>query len=168
MNVQLESARVEMAHVEHLSAVKRLADKHKLELGFINLGMLRKAIETGSLLVATLAIGDTGAEAWLVGFVHFYVRRDSVVTLYSIVVAQDYRQSGLGRQLFAELVRVACSCGKTEIRLKCPIELPANAFYEHLGLKIACVEEGKHRRLNVWTYTMHSGLCTEQGLEEAL
>src|SRR5713226_8424257 len=145
MNVQLISPMVEMARVEHLPAVKRLADKHKLELGFINLGMLRKAIEADSLLVAMLAIGDTGTEAGLVGFVHFYARRDSVVTLYSIVVAQEYRQRGLGRRLFAELVKVACSRGKTVIRLKCPIELSANAFYEHLGLKIVCVEEGKHR-----------------------
>lgn len=161
MNVQLVSPTVEMARVEHLSAVKYLADKHKLELGFINLGMLRKAIESDSLLVAMLAIDDSGAEyaateAGLVGFVHFYARRDSVVTLYSIVVAQDYRQRGLGRRLFAELVKVACSRGKTVIRLKCPIELSANAFYEHLGLKIACVEEGKHRPLNVWAYTMDS------------
>jgi ribosomal protein S18 acetylase RimI-like enzyme len=161
MNVQLESPTVEMARVEHLPAVKRLADKHKLELGFINLGMLRKAIEAESLLIAMLAIDDIGAEltateAGLVGFVHFYVRRDSVVTLYSIVVAQEYRQRGLGCRLFAELVRVACSRGKTEIRLKCPIELSANAFYEHLGLEVTCVEEGKHRPLNVWTYTIHS------------
>ena len=161
MNVQLVSPTVEMARVEHLSAVKLLADKHKRELGFINLGMLQKAIESDSLLVATLTI-DTietehaGSDVGLAGFVHFYIRRDSVVTLYSIVVAQEYRQRGLGRRLFAELVRAACSREKTEIRLKCPIELPANAFYEHLGLKIACVEEGKHRPLNVWTYTMHN------------
>ena len=162
MNVQLVSPTVEMARMEHLPAVKRLADKHKRELGFINQAMLQKAIEVDSLLVATLMIDATeteqeqvGTEVGLAGFVHFYVRRDSVVTLYSIVVAQDYRQRGLGRRLFAELVRVACSRGKTEIRLKCPIELPANAFYEHLGLKIAGVEEGKHRPLKVWTYTMH-------------
>lgn len=156
MNVQLEYLTVEMARIEHLQAVKRLADKHKLELGFINLGMLRKAIEAETLLVATCTIGDTGAESGLVGFVHFYLRRDSIVTLYSIVVAKDYRQRGLGRRLFAELVKVACFRGKTVIRLKCPIELSANAFYEHLGLKIACIEEGKHRPLNVWAYTMDS------------
>ncbi len=161
MNVQLVSPTVEMARMEHLPATKRLADKHKRELGFINQAMLQKAIETDSLLVATLAIDASeaervGTEIELAGFVHFYVRRDSVVTLYSIVVAQDYRRRGLGRRLFAELVRIACSRGKTEIRLKCPIELPANAFYKHLGLKIAHVEEGKHRPLNVWTYTMHN------------
>ncbi len=161
MNMQFVSPILEMARVEHLPAVKQLADKHKRELGFINLGMLQKAIETDSLLVAKLMIAASEAEqveteAALAGFVHFYVRRDSVVTLYSIVVAQDYRLRGLGRRLFAELVRVACSRGKTEIRLKCPIELPANAFYEQLGLKIAYVQEGKLRPLNMWTYTIHN------------
>jgi GNAT superfamily N-acetyltransferase len=154
MNVQLISPIVQMALMEHLYAAKRLADKHKRELGFINQAMLRKAIEAESLLVASMLID--AAEADLAGFVHFYVRRDSVVTLYSIVVAQVYRQRGLGRQLFEELVRVARARGKTEIRLKCPTELAANAFYERLGLKVACVEAGKHRPLNVWTYTIHN------------
>ena len=161
MNVQLVSPTVQMALIEHLQAVKRLADKHKRELGFINQAMLRKAIEAESLLVAPLSIDAVEAEqvetqAELAGFVHFYVRRDSVVTLYSIVVAQAYRQRGLGRQLFEELVRAACSRGKTEIRLKCPTELEANAFYERLGLKVASVEVGKHRPLNVWTYTIQN------------
>lgn len=157
MNVQFVSPTVEMARLLHLPAAKRLADKHKRELGFINQATLRKAIEDDSLLVASLSVNSTEAEQAtteieLGGFVHFYVRRDSVITLYSIVVAQDYRQKGVGRQLFTALVKVACSHGKTEIRLKCPTELSANTFYEHLGLKIVSIEEGKHRPLNVWTY----------------
>jgi hypothetical protein len=38
--------------------------------------------------------------------------------------------------------------------LKCPTELPANAFYEHLGLQLVACETGKHRPLNVWAYTL--------------
>ncbi|MFL5624717.1 MAG: GNAT family N-acetyltransferase, partial [Ktedonobacteraceae bacterium] len=153
--------KVEVARMEHLHAAKTLADKHKRELGFINQAILRKAIEANSLLIVPLLI-DTAkleqvaveTEAALAGFVHFYVRRDSVVTLYSIVVAETYRHLGMGRRLFEELVSIAYAHGKTEIRLKCPAELAANTFYERLGLRVACVETGKHRPLNVWTYTI--------------
>ena len=152
---------VEVARMEHLHAAKLLADKHKHELGFINQAILRKAIEANSLFVVPLLVDNAKlervaveTEAELAGFVHFYVRGDSVVTLYSIVVAETYRHVGIGRQLFEELVRVATARGKTEIRLKCPAELAANTFYKRLGLRIACIETGKHRPLNVWTYTI--------------
>ena len=146
-----------VAQMEHLTAAKRLADRHKCELGFINRAILQKAIESHSLLVAPCPNIDNSvnAELELVGLVHFYVRRDNVVTLCNIVVAQVYQRTGLGRRLFEELVRLTCSMGKTQIRLKCPAELPANLFYERLGLKIVAVELGKHRPLNVWVYTVN-------------
>jgi GNAT superfamily N-acetyltransferase len=153
--------KVEVARMEHLHAAKTLADKHKRELGFINQAILRKAIEANSMLVAPLLADATKleqaaveTESTLAGFVHFYVRCDSVVTLYSIVVSESYRHVGVGRRLFEELVNVAHARGKTEIRLKCPAELAANTFYERLGLRVTCVETGKHRPLNVWTYTL--------------
>jgi len=152
---------VEVARMEHLQAAKTLAEKHKYELGFINQAILRNAIEANSLLVVPLLVDTAKLEpiavqtkAAVAGFVHFYVRRDSVVTLYSIVVAETYRYVGIGRRLFEELVSVATDRGKTEIRLKCPAELTANTFYERLGLRVSCVETGKHRPLNVWTYTI--------------
>jgi len=159
--ISLLFPKVEVARMEHLHAAKTLADKHKHELGFINQAILRKAIEANSLLVVPLLV-DTAeleriaveTEAALAGFVHFYVRRDSVVTLYSIVVAENYRYVGMGRRLFEELVSVAYAHGKAEIRLKCPAELAANTFYERLGLRVTCVETGKCRQLNVWTYTL--------------
>ncbi len=145
-----------VAQIEDLAAAKRLADKHKRELGFINRTILQKAIETHSLLIAPCPNIDNcvDAERELAGMVHFYVRRDNVVTLYNIVVAEVYQHTGLGRRLFEELVRSTCSLGKTQIRLKCPTELPANLFYERLGLKIVAVEPGKHRPLNVWIYAI--------------
>src|SRR5258708_33296377 len=93
--------RVMLAEMTHLLAAKRLADQYKQELGFINRAILQKAIETQSLLVAPL-----GAEqaSDLAGFVHFYVRRDHIITLYSIVVAPAYRSQGWGRQLFSALI----------------------------------------------------------------
>src|SRR5712692_1203255 len=104
-----------VAQMEHLTAAKRLADRHKRELGFINRAILQKAIASRSLLVAPYLV-DAGSE--LAGMVHFYVRRDNTVTLCNIVVVQEYQHRGLGRRLFEELVRLTCSLGKTQIRLK--------------------------------------------------
>lgn len=144
-----------VAQMEHLAAAKKLADKHKRELGFINRAILQKAIESQSLLIAPCHV-DPGSE--LAGMVHFYVRLNNMVTLCNIVVANEYQRRGLGRRLFEELVRLTCSLGKTQIRLKCPTELPANLFYKQLGLKIVAVESGKHRPLNVWIYSTDNEL----------
>lgn len=146
-----------VAQMEHLTAAKRLTDRHKRELGFINRAILQKAIESHSLLVTPCPNSDNSVngELELAGLVHFYVRRDNVVTLCNIVVAQVYQRTGLGRRLFEELVRLTCSMGKTEIRLKCPAELPANLFYGRLGLKVVAVEPGKHRPLNIWVYSIN-------------
>jgi GNAT superfamily N-acetyltransferase len=145
------SPTVLLAEMTHLLAAKRLADQYKQELGFINRAILQKAIEAQSLLVAPLQREETSD---LAGFVHFYVRRDHVITLYSIAVAPAYQGQGWGHQLFAALIDEARARQKNEIRLKCPAELPANAFYEHLGLQRVACETGKHRPLNVWVYTL--------------
>lgn len=140
-----------LAENTHLSAAKRLADQYKQELGFINRAILQKAIEAQALLVAPLKNEQADDVA---GLVHFYVRRDHVISLYSIAVASAYQRQGLGGLLFAALVDEARIRQKSEIRLKCPAELAANAFYEHLGLQRVACEAGKHRSLNIWTYTL--------------
>jgi GNAT superfamily N-acetyltransferase len=140
-----------LAEMSHLLAVKHLADQYKQELGFINRAILQKAIETQSLLVAPLTREPASD---LAGFIHFYVRRDQIITLYSIAVSPVHQGQGWGRQLFAALIDEARARQKSEIRLKCPAELPANDFYKHLGLQQLDCEAGKHRRLNIWTYTL--------------
>jgi len=142
-----------MAEEHHLALVKRLSEQHKHELGFVNREILRKAISTRSLLIAA-AEEDTSASP--IGMVHFYMRRDSVVALYSIAVAEVYRRKGIGRLLFNELVNIARTSGRTQIRLKCPTDLPANVFYQHLGLEMVMVEPGKRRPINVWEYNIEN------------
>jgi GNAT superfamily N-acetyltransferase len=140
---------VVMAEECHLSSVKALAEQHKRELGFVNREILRKAIEARSVLVALIGEEEP---PHLAGIIHFYIRRDNVVGLYSIAVVETYRRRGIGRLLFNELVNITRASGKTQIRLKCPADLPANIFYQHLGLELLTVEPGKRRPLNVWAY----------------
>lgn len=144
---------ISAAQTCHLIGAKRLSDRFKNELGFINRGILQKAIDAGELLVAFDPTGDD-LEPLVIGLVHFYVRRDEVITLYSIVVDREHQGRGLGRRMFEALVAEAQQRGKTLIKLKCPTELAANLFYEHLGLEIGQVETGKYRPLNVWLYSI--------------
>lgn len=145
------SPTIMLAEITHLLAAKHLADQYKQELGFTNRAILQKAIDTQSLLVASLKNGQINE---LAGFVYFHARRDHIITLYSIAVASTYQKRGLGRQLFAALINEAQVRQKSEIRLKCPTELAANGFYEHLGLQLLDCEAGKHRPLNIWAYTL--------------
>lgn len=150
MNVQSHPvSSIVVAGEQHLLGAKQLAGQHKHELGFVNREILRKAIAAQSLLVA---LADCEVPTQLAGMLHFYQRRDDVVTLYTIAVAEPYRHCGIGRSLFEELVHIAHISGKAYIRLKCPTDLPANLFYEKLGLELVTVEEGKQRPLNVWCY----------------
>jgi GNAT superfamily N-acetyltransferase len=170
------------ARLEHLAGVKRLADRFKRELGFLHRAALQRAIEAQCVLVLlrqptnhdeqedappedsrqiTLPVetekqapSEKSEEPEVVGMVHFYLRRDHSVTLSNIVVAQAYQGHGLGRVLFTALVQHVQQAGKTQIRLKCPAELSANHFYQRLGLELAAVEPGKHRPLNIWSYTL--------------
>jgi len=152
---------VVMAQNEHLAGAKRLAESYKHELGFIYRATLQRAIETQRLLVVPCqALEDeppraaADIEPELAGMLHFYVRRDRTITLYTIAVAQAYQRRGLGRQLFEALIRSAKALEKTQIRLKCPSDLPANGFYQHLDLQLISVEPGKHRSLNIWLYSL--------------
>jgi GNAT superfamily N-acetyltransferase len=84
------------------------------------------------------------------GFAHSRHRRDSQTTLYEIGVASKNRKQGLGRAMVHTVVEEARVQGKVLLRLKCPIDLPANAFYQHLGFTLLGQERGKRRMLNVW------------------
>lgn len=130
-----------------LSAVKRLADLHRHELGFVLLPTLREQIEKGEMLVAEW-------EAQLIGFVDYHIRRDKQLTLYHIAVDPAWQRRGVGRALLEALEATAqasdCAC----ILLKCPVDLAANQFYEAQGYNLQEKLNGRRRPLNVWGMTL--------------
>jgi GNAT superfamily N-acetyltransferase len=85
-----------------------------------------------------------------VGFVEYRHRRDQQTTLYNVVVHPKHRKYGVGRQLVMNLEQEAREKGKLWVLLKCPVDLEANNFYEHIGYNKVDVERGKSRRLNIW------------------
>ena len=142
MNKQLTMS-VRKAEMSDLSSIKKIADNHKQELGFVLEPILAKSIALGELLIAENGEG-------VVGFVQYHHRRDSQTTLHNIVVQAPYRKKGLGHQLIEALENEARSKDQITVRLKCPQDIPANSFYEHIGYERVEVEQGKRRQLHVW------------------
>jgi len=126
-----------------LDAVKKIADAHKYELGFVLRPALANSIDRGELFVAENAAG-------VIGFVDFHHRRDEQTTLYHIVVEPDHRVRGIGHALVEALIADAREQGKSVIQLKCPQDLSANAFYQRLGFYHAGTNAGKNRPVHVW------------------
>jgi N-acetylglutamate synthase-like GNAT family acetyltransferase len=135
--------RVRWAQVKDVEAVKRLADDNRHALGFVVRASLEERVHKGGLLVAE----QHGA---LVGFVTFHHRRDGWTTIRELCVDNRNRCQGLGRALVQQVEQEALHKRQSGIRLKCPLDLPANGFYARLGFTRVGIEAGKRRSLAIW------------------
>jgi ribosomal protein S18 acetylase RimI-like enzyme len=140
---------VRQAKLEDLEAVKRIADLHRHELGFVLLPSLREQIEKGEMLVA-----EQGER--VTGFVDYHIRRDKRLTLYHIAVDPSRQRRGIGRSLLEALEATAQESGCTSILLKCPVDLAANQFYEVQGYNLEETLNGRKRSLNVWSMIFYN------------
>lgn len=134
---------ISLAQEQDVFGVKKIADEHRVDLGFIPEAAFSEAVDKGWLLVAK--IDDV-----VVGFVRFRHRHDKTTTLYEIAVANHVKRQGIGRRLIYKLIEHARQYNQVEIKLKCPANLPANHFYHALGFQLVRVDKGKRRDLNVW------------------
>ena len=130
-----------------IDAVKRIADQNRPELGFHVRQAYVDSVNKKELLVAKKA-------NQVVGFARYHHRRDNRTTLYEIATTPDIRGKGVGRQLIDALIadcqRVASRC----LRLSCPVELPANRFYEAIGFirSTRRSRPGRSRPLYEWEF----------------
>ncbi len=132
-----------VATLEHLAALKALADGNRRYLGFVHRTALLRSIEREEVLA--IVQGED-----ILGFCQYYQRRDGIVTIYHLVVAESERRKGLGRALVEEVGRRAAGAGCRQIRLKCPDGLEANAFYQRIGFQHNETEGGHRQALIVW------------------
>ncbi len=128
---------------EDLPVLKTLADAHRHELGFVHRQALLRSINRQEVIVAQ----NTDE---LVAFVEYHHRKDQQTTLYHIVVTPEYRGQGTGRALIEKLRQESHNLKKQLIRIKCPEDLEANQFYEHVGCQLIEKEKGKRRALLIW------------------
>lgn len=151
---------IRLAALADIAAVKVIADRDKHALGFVHRASLERAITRGELWVACRG----GA---VVGFCHTYYRRDGVVTVYHVAVMSEARLAGIGRALLVRVIHMADERGMEAIRLKCPADLPANAFYARLGFCHRDSETLRSRPLHVWEMRWrHQGHDIWQTLEK--
>ena len=103
------------------------------------------------MIFETLNDSARRGELWLVNYAmcHWHLRRDGQLTIREIIVLPKYQGMGIGTEIVNHL--------KTEVEgtkslfAKCPAELPANGWYEHLGFVLEGTETTKTGRLmNLW------------------
>ncbi len=134
-----QNQHVHFAIKKDLDWLKQLTDCHRHELGFTNRAILAKAITKQEILCIPQ-----------LGFLHFHHRRDQISTLYHLCVDHQFRFQGYGRLLLTEWEAFSRQTGIKRLRLKCPIDLQANGFYDRLGWRRVSIESGKLRSLVVW------------------
>lgn len=135
--------RLRKALLTDIDGIKKVVDSLKHELGFVTRPALLESIERREIYLALV----TGQ---IIGVIHYRHRKDGQTTLYHLGVIETERYRGVGRRLVMAMQRDAMRVGQTSLLLKCPIDLPANTFYQALGFDLWAIEDGKSRRLNVW------------------
>jgi len=110
---------------------------HRAELGFVN----RAQCEEKDLVVEQDGDCVVGA---LLG--NHCVRKPQS-TIYEIAVAEGYRRDGVATAL---IHRFQNESPHNKIVAKCPIDLPANQFYNQTGWELEAIHDGKNRRLAEW------------------
>ena len=113
-------------HPSDVDVVKRIADQHRAELGFHARQAYVDSLNKGELLIAKIA-------DQIVGFTRYHHRRDNRTTLYEIAISPTARDKGIGRKLIVALIADCQRVSSRSLRLSCPVELPANRFYEAVG-----------------------------------
>lgn len=89
----------------------------------------------------------------LFGFIcHWHLctrgKKKGQITIREIIVEQAEQGSGIGKAFIERLKSVP---GATSLFAKCPVDLPANEFYRHLGFELEGQETTKSERiLNLW------------------
>jgi len=122
-----------------MSATKaaNLFQDHRDELGFVNRAQCEEkdlwTVERDGSVVGA-ALGN-------------HCTRKPQTTLYELAVAKDYRREGIATQLVNRMLR---DSPHNKVVCKCPVDLPANNFYESNGFELLATEDGKNRSLNVW------------------
>ncbi len=159
-----QSVTIRLAKLEDIKGAKRIATQYSNELGFVNSAVLIEAQKRDWLLIASRYDTENQSEE-VIGFVNFRIKKDNNCTLYEIAVKRDYHGEGIGKRLLDDLIWRVFVTGGTEISLKCPVDLPANNFYQRNSFILYGTEPGRKRELNIWKYHISVANLPEKRIE---
>ena len=87
------------------------------------------------------------------GLCHWHLRRDGQITIREILVLPESCSAGVGRYMVEQLKQVP---GALSIFAKCPMDLTANSWYEHLGFQSEGTEITRTgREVQLWRLSLH-------------
>jgi N-acetylglutamate synthase-like GNAT family acetyltransferase len=86
----------------------------------------------------------------IVAFLRAYLRRDGVVTLHEIGVAEANQSSGIGAYLVNETIAHSRARGMMTLRVKTPVGMRSNGYYPRFGFRLVGSDAGRKRGLNVY------------------
>lgn len=89
------------------------------------------------------------------GMCHWHLRRDGQLTIREIIVQRDRQGKGIGEGMLHHLV--GTNPDATSVFAKCPVELSANGWYEHMGFDLEGTETTRSGRLlKLWRLPIYS------------
>jgi len=82
------------------------------------------------------------------GLCDWHLRRDRQITIREIIVLPECQRQGIGTAMLERLKHVDSAAS---IFAKCPVDLPANGWYNRVGFTLEGTETTKSgRKLNHW------------------
>ncbi|MBI3950593.1 MAG: GNAT family N-acetyltransferase [Acidobacteria bacterium] len=126
-----------------LDQLIHIIQQHKAVFPFLPRAVFKDFVQKEEVIVYQKA-------SRVLGFVRYHHRKDGITTLHEIAVLKSHPSTGIGRSLIEALRNECVTLGQKTIRLKCPLDLPANGFYSHLGFQRVSIEDGRKRPLAVW------------------
>ena len=139
------------AVLPHLSAVRKNADAHKKELGFLSHTAYSDKAKKGKLWV----LSDPDKSSYI-GHLLFG-GRDDTLNVVQLFIAPVDRGKGFARELLNCLKEYGERLGKLSIIARVATDLPANKFYEREGFRLVCQKTGGKttgRTINIRAYRL--------------
>lgn len=109
------------------------------------------------MIFETLNDSNERGELLLVdgGMCHWHLRRDGQITIREIIVEYGRECQGIGRKMLDQIIWKTRLDDVRYVFAKCPADLAANGWYEHMGFELIGTETTKTgKTLNLWRFPL--------------
>ena len=145
----------------YVDDVRRLADNHRNEFGFLPKNAYDDSATRNNLWVVVEKTSRRLQGYLLIGGQHPHMK------VFQICVHPGFQSSGIGRMLIRKLIRYSTARGFLDITARVSSRLKAaNEFWHHVGFYIIREEPGKGRRTTIRIYSRHLDIPSLFGNEE--